>query len=209
MECHHIVPQSKGGDDSYENCIPLCFDCHAEVGHYSDDHPKGTKFSSAEVRGCRDHWYSAYASGVVSGAPGEHEELDRKLFLRLYDLLGGSKRMQHFREHDYGGGFQIKIEHGLSDFEREAGFPQTEFFDAQMAGALGDLVGAVRAYQHAAVGRVWFSGEYASIPAEWQGTQDERFDEAVETMNQVATKVWDAFVQFVKTARIRLKTAPE
>jgi hypothetical protein len=28
IETHHIV---QGGGDTFENCIPLCFDCHAEV----------------------------------------------------------------------------------------------------------------------------------------------------------------------------------
>ena len=48
IELHHIKPKSKSGSDTFENCIPLCFDCHAEVGHYNPEHPKGRKFSEAE-----------------------------------------------------------------------------------------------------------------------------------------------------------------
>lgn len=58
IETHHIRPVSKGGDDSFENCIPLCFDCHAEVGHYNDQHPRGRKFSEGELRKHRDTWFS-------------------------------------------------------------------------------------------------------------------------------------------------------
>lgn len=58
IETHHIRPVSKGGDDTFENCIPLCFDCHAEVEHYNDQHPRGRKFSESELRKHRDTWFS-------------------------------------------------------------------------------------------------------------------------------------------------------
>jgi len=58
IETHHIRPVSKGGDDSFENCIPLCFDCHAEVEHYNDQHPRGRKFSESELRKLCDTWFS-------------------------------------------------------------------------------------------------------------------------------------------------------
>jgi len=58
IETHHIRPVSKGGDDSFENCIPLCFDCHAEVEHYNNQHPRGRKFSESELSKHRDNWFS-------------------------------------------------------------------------------------------------------------------------------------------------------
>ncbi len=45
IEIHHIVPRSEGGEDTFENAIALCFDCHAEIGAYNPKHPKGRKFS--------------------------------------------------------------------------------------------------------------------------------------------------------------------
>jgi len=57
MECHHIVPEADGGSNTFENCIPLCFDCHAEVGAYNPNHPRGTKYSSDELKQRRDAWY--------------------------------------------------------------------------------------------------------------------------------------------------------
>ena len=58
MEVHHIVPQKDGGPDDFENAIPLCFDCHAEVAAYNVNHPKGVKFSKNELKRHRDNWYS-------------------------------------------------------------------------------------------------------------------------------------------------------
>lgn len=63
IEIHHIKPRAKGGADSFDNAIPLCFDCHAEVGQYNSEHPKGTKFSEAELKRHRDNWYKLYAQG--------------------------------------------------------------------------------------------------------------------------------------------------
>jgi HNH endonuclease len=57
IECHHIIPEAEGGPNTFDNCIPLCFDCHAEVGAYNLGHPKGTKFTAEELRQRRDRWY--------------------------------------------------------------------------------------------------------------------------------------------------------
>ncbi len=57
IECHHIEQAADGGPDTFENCIPLCFDCHAEVEAYNPKHPKGTKYSANELKQRRDAWY--------------------------------------------------------------------------------------------------------------------------------------------------------
>jgi hypothetical protein len=57
VEVHHIEPRSEGGADEYDNAIVLCFDCHADAGHYNPAHPKGTKFSRSELKRARDEWY--------------------------------------------------------------------------------------------------------------------------------------------------------
>ncbi|WP_122279090.1 HNH endonuclease [Pseudomonas syringae group genomosp. 3] len=61
IELHHIVMEAKGGLSSFENCIPLCFVCHAEAGHYNSSHPKGTKYSPTELTKHRDTWYKVRA----------------------------------------------------------------------------------------------------------------------------------------------------
>jgi hypothetical protein len=57
MQLHHIVPEAAGGEDSLENCIPLCLNCHEEVGSYNSDHPIGKKFGNDELRRHRDLWF--------------------------------------------------------------------------------------------------------------------------------------------------------
>ena len=57
MQLHHIVLEADGGEDVLDNCIPLCLDCHEEVGSYNVKHPIGKKFGSDELRRHRDLWF--------------------------------------------------------------------------------------------------------------------------------------------------------
>ena len=41
IELHHIKQHAYGGEDTFENCIPLCFDCHEDMGKADPKHPKG------------------------------------------------------------------------------------------------------------------------------------------------------------------------
>ena len=63
MEVHHIKAKADGGPDTFENAIPLCFDCHAMVRQYDPKHPKGIKFSEKELIQHRDNWYAAVKEG--------------------------------------------------------------------------------------------------------------------------------------------------
>ncbi|MEP2240467.1 MAG: HNH endonuclease signature motif containing protein [Maribacter sp.] len=57
IEIHHILPKERGGEDTLENAIPLCFDCHCDAGHYNPKHPKGSKFSPEELRKHKERWF--------------------------------------------------------------------------------------------------------------------------------------------------------
>jgi hypothetical protein len=58
IACHHIVQEADGGEDTFENCIPLCPDCHAEVKAYDHRHHPGmTSYSTGELVRRRDDWY--------------------------------------------------------------------------------------------------------------------------------------------------------
>jgi hypothetical protein len=65
IEAAHIIDEAAGGPNTEENGIPLCFDCHQEVGAYNDKHPRGNKFSPEELQARRDRVYQIVASGGV------------------------------------------------------------------------------------------------------------------------------------------------
>lgn len=63
VEVHHIVPESEGGSNDDENAIVLCFDCHADAGHYPK-HSRGTRYSRQELRRARAAWHELPTSRV-------------------------------------------------------------------------------------------------------------------------------------------------
>lgn len=56
IETDHIKPKEEGGDDSIDNAIPVCFECHAEIHSYNDKHPRGRKFLPEELRLHKEQW---------------------------------------------------------------------------------------------------------------------------------------------------------
>jgi hypothetical protein len=55
-ETDHILPIEQGGSDEIENAIPVCFECHAEIHGYNDQHPRGRKFTSTELQKHKKQW---------------------------------------------------------------------------------------------------------------------------------------------------------
>ena len=66
IELHHIELHSEGGQDTFTNCIPLCFDCHADQRSYDHKHPKGTRYTATELKHHRDRLYRQISSGAIS-----------------------------------------------------------------------------------------------------------------------------------------------
>lgn len=87
MEVHHIKARAEGGQDIYENAIPLCFDCHAEVRQYDPKHPKGIKFTEKELIMHRDEWYRKVKQGVKENDKQERIEPLKMLHLKDYQNI--------------------------------------------------------------------------------------------------------------------------
>jgi hypothetical protein len=69
IEAAHIVDEAAGGSNDDQNGIPLCFDCHQEIGAYRDSHPKGNKFTPNELRSRRDKVYELVQAGQIRAEP--------------------------------------------------------------------------------------------------------------------------------------------
>jgi len=65
IEAAHIMDEADGGPNDAENGIPVCFDCHQEIGAYRDRHPKGNKFREEELRERRDKVYELVQAGQI------------------------------------------------------------------------------------------------------------------------------------------------
>jgi hypothetical protein len=66
VECHHIVQEADGGDNSFDNCIPLCPNCHGLVRSYNPRHPIGNEYGERELKQRRNNVY-ARMNNVPSG----------------------------------------------------------------------------------------------------------------------------------------------
>lgn len=55
IELHHIEQKAYGGKDTLENCIPLCFDCHSDMGKADPKPPKGKRYSKEDF-GVTKRW---------------------------------------------------------------------------------------------------------------------------------------------------------
>ncbi len=87
IEVHHIVPESEGGENTADNAIALCFDCHADAGHYNPNHPRGTKYSQSGLERARDEWHRIVAEQGVP-TPSEPDRLYcRYLLCRDMEIL--------------------------------------------------------------------------------------------------------------------------
>src|SRR4051812_48340154 len=84
IELHHIKPRADGGADTFENCIPLCFDCHGDMRSYDHKHPKGRKYSAVELKQHRDLWYKSVALQGGKPIPAPEESRSGHIVGRIF-----------------------------------------------------------------------------------------------------------------------------
>ena len=106
IETHHIL---QGGGDTFENCIPLCFDCHAEVGAYNTLHPKGKKFSVTELQGHRDRWYQLVRDGKYR-LPDSNHQVQKALLNHDAKEVGSEHRPTFVRQAHSTLNFRVYVE---------------------------------------------------------------------------------------------------
>jgi hypothetical protein len=62
IEIAHI---SKKDGNNIDNGIPLCYDCHAKIGHYNLQHPRGNKYKPEELKARREQVYEEHTRNLV------------------------------------------------------------------------------------------------------------------------------------------------
>jgi hypothetical protein len=90
IEIAHI--DSRAGNDM-DNGIPLCFNCHSEIGRYNREHPRGNKYKPEELKARREQVYEEYTRHLV---PPIHFYLDqRRIDGSVHQLPFVGFRLQH------------------------------------------------------------------------------------------------------------------
>jgi len=107
IETDHMKPSSEGGADNIDNAIPVCFECHAEIHCYNNDHPRGRKFTEQELRKHKDQWLNIcdknpeiFAQSSYNSDVGPLSSLVDELEynLKACDCLGSSLSVSQFSE---------------------------------------------------------------------------------------------------------------
>jgi hypothetical protein len=144
MQLHHIVPTKQGGSDKFDNCIPLCLECHAEVENYNPVHPIGRRFTPTELKGHRDRWYLKVANFPPLVLSAAHRDVDRRTFAEIMQALPSDGPVQWVRGLSFIGAFSAKGLAPLVSFGQEfLCRADKEFIDADIEAMRGAFIRAV------------------------------------------------------------------
>lgn len=206
IELHHILEKGSGGQDTFENCIPLCFDCHADMRSYDHMHPKGTKYTESELKEHRDAWYSKVKSSGGPTATPEHLEVDRTTFATIQILLPWNPPMNFIKNNNFAGfPFRTANVEPFFEFSRRCADPSFEFLDVDLEGvrlrlaeSIDDLVRAIGKYTFAT------TESHITIPSEWEVEQPKQFEDAVTKVSGAADGVSGSYSELVRLGRRKL-----
>lgn len=221
IELHHIKQKAYGGEDSLDNCIPLCFDCHSDMGKADPNHPKGKRYSTEELIRHRDNWYQKVD---CSGHPTDNNDKtvrkdDLELFQKICALFTPSVKYW-LVEKDLGGSHPYSVFQPLAEYLLYIDDPFSEFIDAElekMRCNLNSSINKFLSYKSTNTFMRDFNGESRCVTHQWMVEHDDwephsmnyeeytfRFAEEVHTLNNLATALWNTYCEFARQGRYRL-----
>lgn len=216
LEFHHIKPEASGGDNSFENCIPLCFDCHADMGRVNSAHPKGNSYSEAELKMHRDRWYEKVQ------CPERLEyvtEFDRQLFHKICGILN-DRVLFELRYVDYRGTFSSDQLFDVRLMLDNSELPGWQFDNDRLEELRKELFGALDRFSSflalntfgikdvagRSAARIWHLEHHnmRTGAEEYDDYREKHYDqfmqEAME-MNRLASTAWEYCNAFLKQGR--------
>jgi hypothetical protein len=175
MECAHI---EQGRGDDPDNGIPLCLDCHAEIGSYNVDHPKGNKFTATELKRHRDDWYAKLARYPADEHQQQYREADCRTFMQIY------RRLPSGWFHQWVGMLLADGSERTSQYEQHFAYScyisdvHLQFFSLDLAAAVADFNGQFDRFSDVLVHQ--YSDQIGDFHfyrpkdiSNWRGTVDE------------------------------------
>ncbi len=201
MECHHIVPEEADGEDTFENCIPVCFDCHADMRSYDFKHPKGNKYTESELRLHRDRWYEKVAAGGGLAPRPEHVEVDKEVFAEFQRVVPYFPTFDYLKGRNFAGfAFETAPLDPLFKYAHYSDRPEYEFLDPEPESARAAFVDAVRRFSVGIGQNTWTAGRVGvqTVPPEWEETQPERFYRVVKELHEAVDGVEAAYRALIR-----------
>jgi HNH endonuclease len=216
IQTHHIVPEGQGGSHEFDNCIPLCLDCHAEVESYNPRHPIGRKFTPAELRKHRDRHYQRMGSGGGGRVTATSVDADRKTLDEVVQALPPDGAIQWVRGLEFIGAFSARSLPRLLAFAQEyCSRPDKEFLDhelealrRQLIGAIFDLNAAITHFTTPARGALPGNEDVRECPPiPWKDDPwNERVERAYSKLHSGREEVLSSYDGLIRAARRKLAT---
>jgi hypothetical protein len=207
IELHHIKQMKDDGEDSLDNCLPLCFDCHADVMQYNPNHPKGKKYTETELKRHRNNWFEKIKKSEGSAiTESSYLNLDKVTFQRLNELLDSKKLMYFIKQNNFVmGSFPDKIYQDIHSFLVECELPEFEFIDADLEGVKSELKENLEKLDKLITKHTFSAGPgKQGIPREWESNNPERFDMAIDDFTVLAPIISDNYETLIKLGRRKL-----
>ena len=210
IEIHHIKPKASGGPDTFDNAIPLCFDCHADMRTYDAKHPKGTKYSEPELRRSRDIWYEKVrnSGGLVSNSS---TETDKEIYHHLLSVLPWSGSLSFISTNNFAGfSFRLDNLNQLESFQNLCNNPAFEFIDTDLESLRASLLNEINRFQRL-IGVNTFPTRnigFSHVPPEWEEQNPQHFEKVVDEIHESAQSICSTYQQLNRMATRKLGILP-
>lgn len=210
MECHHIVQEADGGPNTFDNCIPLCLECHGEVRGYDPQHPVGTKYKPKELKRRRDDWYAKVKNENFVKLDARHEDIDRALLARLRETLSSRDAENLFRDLYYGGRVPRKVIDLLAKLAFFVDAVESQFLNPTLEGLFGEFRSSVKALFHGPDLYQMNSddGDSFRLPKKYHSADPEEYDQYLEeyqrllqNISEGALRVYESYSTLVRECR--------
>jgi hypothetical protein len=211
IEVHHIREESEGGENTTENAIPLCFDCHADMRSYDSKHPKGNKYAESELRRHRDNWFEKIKGNIGVADKQSVVETDKQVYAILSKILPWDGSINFIRFNNFAGfSFECAALDDLSEFQHQCKNPTFEFIDPDLEAFRSSLLELINKYTLTIAVETFPTHNigWNSVPEEWEIEQPERFYRVVTTLHEIAGQIVDTYEALMKTATRKLGMLP-
>ena len=208
LELHHIVLGSEGGADTYDNCIPLCFDCHADMKSYDHKHPKGLKYTANELKIHRDKWYQKISRTSLFNLSIETVPADIITYSWIIEKLPWDGPMKWLRDTDLAGSIWKGHFGYFRVFLDGVDNPNREFFDADLEGLRATFVLQLNKMMDLIslnIFHVEGKDNVMQLAAFWRHDDEERFAKLMQSVHSSADLVVQAYRNLVREAELRLR----
>lgn len=208
IELHHMKLKSEGGTEEFENCIPLCFDCHSDQSSYDYKHPKGTKYTAAELNLHRGSWFDRIKSTSFTLPSDTFEPQDRKTFADISNLLKWDGVIYFLKQHDFGNSFYSSKLDMLYEYQNRAFDPSFEFFDAELETQRADLNDAIANFilqVQTYCSYLESNVELIGVPKDWLIKNETLYYATIKELNRLATCIGEEYNNLIRSCRRKLK----